>query len=167
MTFNNNSSQAERKQFVKGTFHSRTRDEAGGRFAQVNKSTVVGSDPATLYPRIKSGPWSDQPGPGPEPPYGEDISTPPIVGESWEVEASLDENMGVQRALRDGAPPETGPPVSRSSELAPDTEVIRANSDEEPARHSPAVSEDGAAPSFQSGRGRPAPSSTNIKRRLV
>ena len=88
--FNNNSSQAERKQFVKDSYHNRYQDEAGGRWQKQTPTQVTGKDPATLYPKLPSNsPWSSDPVP-PEPPYGQDISEPPIVGESWEVEASLD-----------------------------------------------------------------------------
>ena len=168
MTFNNNSSQAERKQFVKDTFHSRTRDEAGGRFAQVNKSTVVGSDPATLYPRLPSGsPWSSDPVP-PEPPLNQDISEPPIVGESWEVEKSLDRDFGVQRSLQDGAPPSSGGLIPDALEPAPGSEAIRAHdpADQETVdrveRHSPA----GPIGRHSVSEGRVSPNNPSIKRRV-
>jgi hypothetical protein len=40
MTFKNDSSQAERKQFVKDTFHSRTHDESGGRWQRQDALTL-------------------------------------------------------------------------------------------------------------------------------
>jgi hypothetical protein len=48
---------------------SHANDEAGGRFAAVNPTTVVGAQPPT-YPQLpSSSPWSgSQPEPGPEPP---------------------------------------------------------------------------------------------------
>jgi hypothetical protein len=107
--FNNNSTKAEREQFVKDTFHTRTRDEAGGRFAQVNKSTVVGSDPATLYPRLPGGPWAAQPMPPEEPPLGFSVEDHDPVGQPWEVEASLDADFGWRKTIQDGVPPTTGP----------------------------------------------------------
>jgi hypothetical protein len=108
MSYNNNSSQKERRAILKNdatTLHQFAQSEAGevgGRFAK--PAAVNASQQVVHYPKLSGGPWSDQPGPGPEPPYGEDISSPPIVGEYAEVQASLDRDFNVQRSLRDGAP---------------------------------------------------------------
>jgi len=168
--FNNNSSQKERQQFVRDSYHTRANADASleqsGRFAK--PQAITGKDPATLYPKLpQTSPWSSDPVP-PEEPLGIDVGEPVITGEPHELEASLNSDLGWRKTIQDGVPPAAGPPVSRSSEPTPDTEATRANSThEEPARHSPAVSEDGATPSFQSGRGRPAPSSPNIIRRRI
>jgi hypothetical protein len=166
--FNNNSTKAEREQFVRDSYHTRYQDEVGGRWQKQVPTQVSGKDPATLYPKLPtSSPWANDPVP-PEEPLGIDVSEPVITGEPHELEASLNSDLGWRKTIQDGVPPAAGPPVSRSSEPTPDTEATRANSThEEPARHSPAVSEDGATPSFQSGRGRPAPSSPNIIRRRI
>jgi hypothetical protein len=97
--FNNNSSQAERKQFVKDSYHNRYQDEAGGRWAK--PAQVTGSEGAVHAHRLPSGPWAAQPGPGQEPPLGFSVEETPVVGEQWEIEKSLDENYGLQRSLRD------------------------------------------------------------------
>jgi hypothetical protein len=130
MTFRNDSDQKERRAILKNdTFHTRASAEADlenqGRFAKA--SSVTASSSAVHYPRVLSGPWADQPGPGPEPPYGEDISSPPIVGEYAEVQASLDRDFGLQRSLQDGVPSATGPVMPRSSEPTPDAEATRVN----------------------------------------
>ena len=120
--FNNNASQKERREFVKDTYHNRYQDETGGRFAKNVPTNVSGKDPSTLYPRIPTGPWSaNYAQVPPEAPYPEDISTPPIVGEHHEVEASLDREFGLQRSLRDGAPDH--PSSGRSSHPRGDGDV--------------------------------------------
>ena len=97
---------------------------------------MVGSSPVS-YPKLPaSSPWSCDPVP-PEPPYGLDISEPPIVGESWEVAASLDRDFSVQRSLRDGAPPSVGRLIPTALEPAPDSEVVRGGQAEEPALREP------------------------------
>ena len=102
----------DKRELIKNTYLAHTHSDEGGRFAKTTPNNVIGASPVS-YPTLKSGPWAAQPGPGPEPPYGEDISTPPIVGESWEVEKSLDERFGLQRSLRDG----TATSTSGSSHL--------------------------------------------------
>jgi hypothetical protein len=128
----------ERRAIMKddpSTYLGHTHNETGGRFAKAIPNNVIGSSPIS-YPTLKSGPWSPQPGPGPEPPFGEDISTPPIVGEHHEVEASLDRDFGVARNLRDGAPPSPGRLIPAALEPAPDSEVVRGAA-EEPAPRQP------------------------------
>ena len=52
MTFNNNSSQAEKKQVLKDTYHNRYQDEAGGRFQKVQPTNVSGpNDPVPSHPK--------------------------------------------------------------------------------------------------------------------
>ena len=71
-----------------GTFLSHTHSEEGGRYAKPQQ--VVGSAPTPEYPRQPDGSFSNQAAiVGDEPPYDGDMSTP-IVGERWEVEASLE-----------------------------------------------------------------------------
>ena len=126
MTFKNDSSQAERKAFVKDTFHSRTHDESGGRWQKQTPTNVIGSSPVS-YPKLPaSSPWSCDPVP-PEEPLGIDVSESPIVGEHHEVEASLDRDFGLKRSLRDGVPSATGV-MPRLSKPTLDSEVERAPS---------------------------------------
>ena len=89
----------EKRELIKNTYLAHTHSDEGGRYAKAVPNNVIGASPIS-YPKLPSGPWSAQPGPGPEPPYGEDISTPPIVGEAFEVNASLDADLGLQRMLR-------------------------------------------------------------------
>ena len=160
-SFNNNASQAERKQVLKDTMFNRANSEAGEVQGRWSKPTQVsGSEGAVHMPRIPSGPWSaDYAQVPPEAPFGQDISEPPIVGEQWEIEKSLDENFGVQRSLRDGAPPSADSLISAASELAPGAEATHANLTEERACQSPAASGRGSIPQ------RRVPP-TNIRRRL-
>jgi hypothetical protein len=74
------------------TLHARAvtdADEVRGRFAQHEKSEVIGATQAVEYPRLPSGPWADPVQIPPEEPLGYDINETPIVGESFEIEASL------------------------------------------------------------------------------
>jgi hypothetical protein len=61
--------------------------ENQGRFAKAQH--ISGTQPTTQYPRLPSGPWSGPDPSGLEPPLGIDVSEAPIVGEPFEVEASL------------------------------------------------------------------------------
>jgi hypothetical protein len=74
-----------------GTFHDHAQSDAasgGGRWAAQAKSNVTGSEPSTNYPTLPSAsPWHD--GNAVEPPLGIDVNETPIVGEAWEVEASI------------------------------------------------------------------------------
>ena len=130
-SFNNNSDQKERRQVLKNdaaTLHQFAQSEANeisGRWAK--PTTVNASQQAVHYPRLPtSSPWSSDPV-GPEPPYGQDISEPPVVGESWKIEKSLDRDFGVARSIRDGVPSATGV-MPRLSKPTPDSEVERAPS---------------------------------------
>jgi hypothetical protein len=70
--------EAERQRILREgtTFHqfsqSAANDEAGGRFAAISPTTVVGAQPLPKYPPLSaSSPWSGaQPEPGIEPPLG-------------------------------------------------------------------------------------------------
>ena len=137
--FNNNSSQKERAQFVRDSYHTRANADASleqsGRFAK--PQAITGKDPATLYPKLPtSSPWSN-PIEAVEPPLGFSVEETPIVGEQWEIEKSLDENFAVQRAIRDGAPPSPGGLTPAALEQAPGGEVVRSGQAEEPALREP------------------------------
>jgi len=166
MTFSNNSSQRERRAVIKNdatTFHDFAQsqaDEVGGRFAKPTQ--VSGKDPATLYPKLPtSSPWSSDPVP-PEPPYGQDISEPPVVGESFEVEASLNQDFGWRKTIRDGVPQAADSLISASPEPTPDGEVVRGGQAEEPALREPLTPSGRRSINLNS---RVSPS--NIKRRLI
>jgi len=180
MTFSNNSNQKERRQIIRNdranvsTFHqfaSSEANEVGGRFARPTQ--ISGTNPTPLYPKLPaSSPWSCDPVP-PEEPLGIDISEPPVVGESFEVEQSLNADFGWRKTIRDGVPPSAGPVIPRASEPTPGTEVTRAHDPaEEPvdrdARHSPAVSV-GAGDKTVAIAVKPAPThpGANLIRRLV
>jgi hypothetical protein len=63
-------------------------NQDAGRFAQINKSTVVGATPVPEYPRLPENSWTNDPT-GVEPPLGF-VDETPIVGEVGEVQASID-----------------------------------------------------------------------------
>jgi hypothetical protein len=96
--FNNETSQSDRRKVlendrqVRSTYFEHAQSdpdlEMGGRFSRVNPSTVTGTAPGPEYPRLPSGPWSEGPGGGPEPPLGIDINAQEPTGEKHEVEAS-------------------------------------------------------------------------------
>jgi hypothetical protein len=158
----------ERKAIMKSdpsTYFGHTHDESGGRFQKqvpINKS---GKDPATLYPRLPASSPSAQPDPsGKEPSLGFSVDETPIVGEQWEIEKSLDQQFGLQRSLRDGAPSGSVSSLADPPKPAPDAEVIRERDVENPPRHSLPAS--GRRSTNQRvGEGRVSPN--NIKRRLV
>jgi hypothetical protein len=93
----------EKKELIKNTYLAHTHSDEGGRFAKTTPTNVIGSSPVS-YPKLRTGPWADQPMPPEEPPLGFSVEEVPVVGESWEVEASLDRNFGLQRSLAEGAP---------------------------------------------------------------
>jgi hypothetical protein len=83
VTTSNQDDQADRKATFENdrrvreqgsTLHDHARasidDEAGGRFAKVSPSTVIGSTPLPRYPQLPSGPWSGEDLVGTEPPLG-------------------------------------------------------------------------------------------------
>jgi hypothetical protein len=87
-----------------GTFLSHTHNDEGGRFAKPQQ--IVGAKPVPEYP---AGPnWAPQ-AVGVEPPLGFDINETPVVGEPWEVEASLEraEQQASPQSL-DAQPPARG-----------------------------------------------------------
>jgi hypothetical protein len=157
----------EKREQIKNTYLAHTHSDEGGRFAKTTPTNVIGSSPVS-YPKLQSGPWSDQPMPPEEPPLGFSVDEVPIVGESFEVEASLDRDFSLKRSLRDGVPSATGV-MPRSSEPTPDTEAIRAH---DPADHKKTVDRvERHSPAVSAGRhsvreGRVSPSNSNIQRRL-
>src|SRR6516225_2031831 len=166
----------EKRELIKNTYLAHTHSDEGGRFAKTTPNNVIGSS-SVSYPRLSSGPWAPQPGPGPEPPYGEDISTPPIVGEQWEIEKSLDENFAVQRTIRDGAPSPSSGTSSRPGDdglAAPDATAVNPSSpsglprpaDRDLGKGPHVASEDGVIATRDRGRRTPS-SKSNIKRRLM
>jgi hypothetical protein len=167
MTFNNNSDQKERRAILKNdaaTLHQFAQSEANeisGRWAK--PQTVNASEQAVHYPRVPSGPWSDQPGPGPEPSLGVSVEDHEPVGTAEEIEASLNADFGLVRSLSDGVPSATGGRIPAPPEPTPDAEATRAT---HPARQSLAVS--GAGNKIDAIE-RPAPTHprANLKRRLV
>lgn len=70
------------------TYHSRTHNETGGRFAAagVDKTNITGSKPTV--DALASPNWAHDPT-GIEPPLGFSIDEAPIVGEWHEIQASL------------------------------------------------------------------------------
>jgi len=99
------------------TFHqfaqSTANDEAGGRFAQVNATTVVGA-PAVKYPQLpSSSPWSGaQPEPGIEPPTGYRID-----------EMTPLEPSAVYSPVEVGAPVLEAPPSGVQATMSPADDV--------------------------------------------
>ena len=173
--FNNNASKKEREQFVKDSYHNRYQDEVGGRWAKPTQ--VSGKDPATLYPKLPTtSPWSNDPVP-PEAPLGIDISEPPIVGESWEVEASLDREFGLQRSLRDGvATPASGRLIPDGGDVATPPATVAAPSsssgtprpaDEDLGEVPHVVEEKEGGGNTNGDREGAPPSRSKLKRRLV
>jgi hypothetical protein len=162
MTFNNNASQAERKQVLKDTMFNRASSEASeisGRWAKPTQ--VTGKDQAMHYPRLPtSSPWSN-PIEAAEPPLGVDVNETPIVGESFEVEQSLNQDFGWRKTIRDGVPQAAGSLISASPEPTPDGEVVRGGQAEEPALREP------LPPSGRHSITQRRVSPNNIKRRLV
>ena len=78
---------------------------AHDRFAQINKATVTGSQPSVQYPKLpEASPWHSNPVP-PEPSLGYPVDEVPIVGEEFEVRASL------ERAAQTGLPSREALPV--------------------------------------------------------
>jgi len=186
MTFSNNSSQKERAAILKNEtrlrqeqattlhqFATSASDEAGGRFAQVNKSNVIGSSPVS-YPTLKSGPWSAQPGPGPEPPYPIDLSEPPEpVGTAQEIEDSLQpfswlRRDGVSTSASGAAssPPDVVamPPATAVSSSSPLGTPRPADEDLGEVPH---VVEEGGVTTNRDGEGAPSSKNSKTKRRLV
>jgi hypothetical protein len=62
-----------------------------GRFAAINKANVVGAKAVPDYPNQPANSFSNQAAVvGLEEPLGFDVNETPVVGESWEVEASIE-----------------------------------------------------------------------------
>ena len=86
--FTNDATQAERKAIVtseRNTFLSRTEAEleekSGGRFKKNRRTTIVGVNPASAYPRLPpNSPWASPCPTGVEPPLNVDINAMPDLG---------------------------------------------------------------------------------------
>ena len=97
--YHNHATQAERKAIVKNdsyitsernTYLSRTEaeleEESGGRFKKKTRTTIVGVNPASVYPRLpQSSPWASPCPSGVEPPLGIDVNAVPDLGFSASV----------------------------------------------------------------------------------
>ena len=165
--FNNNSTKAEREQFVKDSYHNRYQDEAGGRWQKQTPTQFSGKDPATLYPKLPSNsPWSN-PIEAVEPPLGIDVSEPVVTGESWEVEKSLDERFELQRSLRDGAPERFITPHPDAPDKVTSPASSGPASSPTSLSKTSTVSEKEGDGNTNGGREGPSPSRSNLKRRLV
>jgi len=170
MTFNNNASQKERRAVIKNdasTMHGFAQSEASeisGRWAKPTQ--VSGSEGAVHMPRLPSNsPWSAPDPSGPEQPFGIDVSEPVVTGESWEVEASLDRDFGLQRLLQRehhatalGSVRDAGASGVRSPAGSPNRPSASAEGGE--------AGDGVATPTGDRGRPMPSPKS-KIKRRLV
>jgi hypothetical protein len=60
-------------------------DDVRGRWAEINKSNVVGSQQAVHYPRLPENSWTIDPT-GVEPPLGLDVNAVEPCGEKFEIE---------------------------------------------------------------------------------
>jgi hypothetical protein len=97
--FNNQSSQSERKAIVKNDTlfarQSNTVDDAGGRFAKLTPTKVIGSTPSPQYPQLPaSSPWSqfDQ---NVEPELGIDVNEMPAPAVPEEPTPCVASSAGV------------------------------------------------------------------------
>ena len=121
--YQNKSSQAEREAVLRNdqraaTMQGRAQAEADdvrGRWAEINKSNVVGATPTVQYPRLPSGPWADPVQIPPEEPLGYDINEVPICGEPHELTA-LDDTPNAT-IVADVAASPCGEVVVSSSEV--------------------------------------------------
>jgi hypothetical protein len=95
--YQNKSSQAEREAELRNdqrvrsghTFQSRAiaeADDVRGRWAEINKSNVVGATPRVEYPRLPENSWTNDPT-GVEPSLGIDVNAVEPCGEKFEIEA--------------------------------------------------------------------------------
>jgi hypothetical protein len=89
-----------------GTYAAHAASDAnsvGGRWQQTNKSTMTGATEAVHYPTLPAAsPWHD--GNAVEPPLGIDVNETPIVGEPFEVEASIRRLAGEREASGSSSP---------------------------------------------------------------
>jgi hypothetical protein len=80
--YQNDASQAERRQVLKNTFHSHAQtdpDAPGGRFAKLRPVVVSGSNPSAQYPKLPPNSWSNSTTPV-EPPLNQDVNEVPDLG---------------------------------------------------------------------------------------
>ena len=92
--FRNDSDLSERKAIVKNdTLFSRQQnfvDDAGGRYAKLTSSNVIGSKPTPQYPPLPaSSPWASGFDVNVEPPLGYAVDEMPAVGTQAEIEPAL------------------------------------------------------------------------------
>ena len=92
--FTNRSSQAERKAVVKNdSYFSRQQnnvDDAGGRYAKLTPTNVIGSTALPTYPQLPpSSPWSSGFDQNLERPLGLSVEEMPANGTEQEIQSSL------------------------------------------------------------------------------
>jgi hypothetical protein len=97
-------------------------DEAGGRFARVNPTTVIGATPVPRYPQAGT-PFQSDPC-GVEPPLGSDINFVEACGTAVEIEASL--RTHAPPAGFSLSPAATGPAPDAPSPLMVESDVPRS-----------------------------------------
>jgi hypothetical protein len=115
--------------------------ELGGRFQNFGKTTIVTGSGGPAVPRLpEDNPFHHDPT-GPEPSLGFSIADPPVVGEAFEVQASLES----KRALFTHSPeaPLTDRPIEAPS---PSDDLVAGPIQSEPlaSSHSPAARAKGA-----------------------
>jgi hypothetical protein len=129
--YHQNADQREREQILRNdlranTFAGRAQAEADdvrGRWAQINKSDVVGATPTPQYP---AGPnWSVDPT-GVEPPLGFDVNQIEAVGEYREVQASIEKLGDVTEAVAQSSPLAAADVPSEVPCFSPDVERAAA-----------------------------------------
>ena len=127
--------QAERKRIITdearanklaATLHGRAQAEADnvrGRFAPHEQSTITGADPSVQYPALPPSSWSNQLAQATpaEPSLGFSVEEAPIVGEWFEVQASLDaQNDGPDELItQQGSTPPAGARANQRALLPP------------------------------------------------
>jgi hypothetical protein len=85
-----------------------------GRFAAINKANVVGAKAVPDYPNQPPNSFSNQAAVvGPEEPLGFDVNETPVVGEPYEIQASLE-----RAATQDDLPSLEGRDVGAGSSVA-------------------------------------------------
>jgi hypothetical protein len=120
-------SQAEKRRIIREQAttmfqhaQSHANDEAGGRFAAINPTTVTGATSAVKYPQLpSSSPWGgSQPEPGTEPPTGYAIDDMSGLENPADVSVSPSAEPG-GAAAAPSAPPDVehaAPPLSKDQD---------------------------------------------------